>query len=117
MEDTVAISTNDLKNISKNSFGKSHFFQIYRLSDSGFEMLETRENVLFMQSCELQGRIEHLHGLLGDVKTFIGDHFLKGLREDLEEYGHQLITVQSSKIEAALDESRPKLVAEYTKES
>lgn len=104
MNEMIAISTNDLKNISKGPFGKSHFFQIYRVSNGTFEKVETRENVLFMQSCQLQGRIEHLHGLLGDIKVFVGNHFMEDILENLEEYGHQLIYVKHGKIEKALEE-------------
>jgi predicted Fe-Mo cluster-binding NifX family protein len=112
MKELIAVSTNDLKNISNGAFGKSHFFEIYSISDGAFENTETRENVLFMQSCELQGRIEHLHGLLGDIKIFVGNHFLDDLRGELQAYGHQLIPVRHGKIEDVLNEVKEKILSE-----
>ena len=112
MNETIAVSTNDLKNISKGTFGKSHFFEIYTVSNGSFEKIETRENVLFMQSCQLQGRIEHLHGLLGDIKIFVGNHFLEESQGELEEYGHELLSVEHGKIEEALNEVKEQIFLE-----
>ena len=112
MKELIAVSTNDLKNISNGAFGKSHFFEIYTISNGTFEKVETRENVLFMQSCELQGRIEHLHGLLGDIKIFVGNHFLDDLRDELKAYGHQLLSVGHGKIEEALNEVKEQILLE-----
>jgi|GEM_PF-2419235 len=97
-DNLVAISSNDFKNVASDTFGQSHYFMIYRMDTGEPQKVETRENVLFMRSCDLQGRAEHLHGLLGDVKYFVGTKFNKTAREYLKKNSHQLIEVAAGPV-------------------
>lgn len=98
----IALSTNDFKNLSADPFGKSHYFEIYRLREGSVTKVDTRENVLFRQACGLQGRVEHLHGLLGDVETLVGTMFEPEVSAALEEQGYRIISVPERNIEAVL---------------
>ncbi len=98
-DNLIAISTNDYKNVASDVFGQSHFFVICEINQETLTKIETRENVLFMRSCDLQGRAEHLHGLLGDVKYFIGTRYNPHAREYLNGKGHQLIEIEPQTIE------------------
>lgn len=97
-DNLVAISSNDFKNVASDTFGQSHYFMIYRMETRVPQNVETRENVLFMRSCDLQGRAEHLHGLLGDVKFFVGTKFNETAREYLKKNSHQLIEVEAGPV-------------------
>jgi len=97
-DNLVAISSNDFKNVANNTFGQSHYFVIYRIDSGEPQKIETRENVLFMRSCDLQGRAEHLHGLLGDIKYFIGAKFNETARKYLKKNSHQLIEVETGPV-------------------
>jgi len=100
----VALSTNDFKNLSNNTFGQSHYYTIFRLHQDEMEQVETRENVLFMRSCDLAGRAEHLHGLLGDVTWFVGTRFDRQVRDKLKEREHRLITAAPVSIKQLVEE-------------
>jgi|GEM_PF-4583565 len=99
----IALSTNDFKNLSTDPFGKSHYFTVYRLQAEAVTKIDTRENVLFRQACGLQGRAEHLHGLLGDVRTLVGATFETEVRQALEEQGHRIMAVSERHFDAVLD--------------
>ena len=102
----IALSTNDLKNLSNDSFGHSHYFRVVDLVDDGFEEVDLRENVLFMQACDLRGRVEHLHGLLIDVEYLVGSQFKDSAREQLEELGHRVITRAPKKLQQIIEQLR-----------
>ena len=95
----VALSTNDYINLSGDNFGQSHYFTVYQLEGDSLIEIETRENVLFMRACDLQGRAEHLHGLLGDISHFIGSGFDPEVKRYLTYRNHNLITVSPEPIE------------------
>lgn len=99
MKMKFAISSNDLKNVSNDYFGQSHFYVIYELRNWQPKKNETRENVLFRQSCDLNGRTEHLHGLLGDIDYFFGSKFQSRVREDLEALEHECIKIPTDRID------------------
>jgi len=98
----IALSTNDYTNLADTPFGKSHYFRIYQVEQDGYKMIDTRENVLFSQACDLTGRAQHLHGLLGDVQYLVGSQFEKDVRQKLEEMGYHIIEVEPDKIAALL---------------
>lgn len=102
----IAVSTNDYKNLSMDTFGQSHYFEVYDLEKDVVKKVNTRENVLFRQACSLQGRIEHLHGLLGDVRYLVGTGFRHEVRQALERWGHQIIQVPGEKISTTLNQLR-----------
>lgn len=98
-EQRIALSTNDLKNLSSDSFGHSHYFKVIDLADGGVEEVDLRENVLFMQACDLRGRVEHLHGLLIDVQYLVGSQFEDSAKEQLENLGHKVVTKNPEKLQ------------------
>lgn len=100
----IAISTNDYKNLAQDSFGRSHFFLIYQDGEEDWVEQETRENILFMQTCELRGRADHLHGLLNDVDYLIGHHFETEVESQLRSLGHQMIRLPVLPVEQIFDE-------------
>lgn len=69
-----------------------------------FRMIDTRENVLFRQACDLTGRAQHLHGLLGDVQYLVGSRFEDNVRQKMEELGYHIIQVDPDKIAALLSQ-------------
>ncbi len=105
----VAVSTNDYKKLSSNTFGKSHYYQIYDMDDPEFETLDTRENVLFRQVCDLNGRVEHLHGLLGDVRYLIGNRFQQDVQRGLQDMGHETVEAPPDNIREVLEALRASL--------
>ncbi|HKJ69764.1 MAG TPA: hypothetical protein VKA68_17540 [bacterium] len=102
----IAVSTNDFKKLSGNTFGKSHYYQIFQMDDPEFEVMDTRENVLFRQVCDLTGRIEHLHGLLGDVRYLIGNQFQQDVKQSLQDLGHETIEAAPDSIPEVLEQFR-----------
>lgn len=100
----LAISTNDYKNLAQDSFGRSHFFLIYRYEGEDWVEEDTRENILFMQACELRGRADHLHGLLNDVDYLIGHHFEAEVESQLSSLGHDLIRLPVLPVEQVFDD-------------
>ncbi len=98
-ETTIAVSTNDYKQLSNDPFGQSHFFIIYRLHDGELKQTDVRENVLFRQTCDIQGRVEHLHGLLGDITYLVGKQFEPGVKHTLEDMGYEIVELQTGSLE------------------
>jgi len=101
-EHTIALSTNDYKNLSRDPFGQSHYFELYHLDGSSVKKVDIRENVLFRQACGLRGRAEHLHGLLGDVQYLVGTEFEVEVKQALEDRGHRILTVPGGSTTAAI---------------
>ncbi|MCF7804386.1 MAG: hypothetical protein K9N46_15065 [Candidatus Marinimicrobia bacterium] len=106
MEETrFALSTNDYKNLSNDSFGQSHYFQVYRITGNDeVTLVDTLENVLFMQACDIQGRAEHLHGLLSEVPYLMGHGFEEQIQQKLTNSGHVLIEVKPGKLDHVLEQ-------------